>query len=104
MTEITPKQLKEKFDKKQDFVLLDVRTNDECNISIIGGTVWIPMGEIEQRFGELDKTKEIIVHCHHGMRSEKVAGLLRTKGFNAKSLKGGIDAWSEEVDSSVARY
>ncbi len=102
--EITITELEKKMASKEQFILLDVRTSDERSIATINGVVWIPMDEIEQRYVELDTKKEIIVYCHHGMRSEKVAAFLRTKGFNAKSLKGGIDAWSEEVDGSVQRY
>ena len=102
--DITPKELKQKFDKKQDFVLLDVRTKGEREIAKINLAIWIPMDEIEARYKELDKKKDIIVHCHHGMRSEKVAAFLKDKGFNAKSLKGGIDAWSKEVDNAVPQY
>lgn len=88
-------------------LLLDCRTAEEHAIARIEGSVLIPMQEIAERLAELDpwRDKPIIVHCHHGVRSLRVTHFLREKGFSqAQSMKGGIDAWSVEVDPSVPRY
>jgi rhodanese-related sulfurtransferase len=88
-------------------LLLDCRTSEECSLAKIEGSVLIPMQEITERLSELERwrDKPIIVHCHHGVRSLRVTHFLREKGFSqAQSMKGGIDAWSVEVDPSVPRY
>ena len=88
-------------------LLLDCRTAEEYAIAKIEGAVLIPMQEIAVRLSELEpwREKPIIVHCHHGVRSLRVTQFLREKGFSqAQSMKGGIDAWSVEVDPSVPRY
>jgi rhodanese-related sulfurtransferase len=88
-------------------LLLDCRTAEEYAIAKIEGAVLIPMQEIAERLSELEpwRDKPIIVHCHHGVRSLRVTHFLRDKGFpQAQSMKGGIDAWSVEVDPSVPRY
>lgn len=88
-------------------LLLDCRTPEEHATARIHGSVLIPMQEIAERLAELEpwRDKPIIVHCHHGVRSLRVTHFLREKGFSqAQSMKGGIDAWSVEVDPSVPRY
>jgi rhodanese-related sulfurtransferase len=88
-------------------LLLDCRTVEEHGIARIEGSVLIPMQEISTRLSELDawRDKPIIVHCHHGVRSLRVTHFLRDTGFSqAQSMKGGIDAWSVDVDPSVPRY
>ena len=87
-------------------VLLDVREPWEFAAARIEGSTLIPMGEIRSRaFNELDPEAHIVTVCHHGVRSLNVAVWLRNQGFeNAQSLRGGIDAWSAEIDPSVPRY
>ncbi len=86
-------------------VLLDVREVQEYQYARIEGSVLIPMGEIPQRKLELDQDHEIVVICHHGVRSQQVADYLVDSGFgNILNLTGGIDAWSIQCDTSVARY
>lgn len=86
-------------------ILLDVREDDELKICRIAEAAHIPMGDIPRRMGELDRRKEIIVFCHHGVRSYNVASFLKQQGFaNVKSMAGGIEAWSVNVDPSVPRY
>lgn len=87
--------------------LLDCREPDEYAICRIEGAVLIPMAEIPERLAELEpwRDKPIVVHCHHGVRSLRVVRFLREKGFaQAQSMKGGIDAWSVDVDPAVPRY
>jgi rhodanese-related sulfurtransferase len=88
-------------------LLLDCRTAEEHATARIDGAVLIPMQEIAARIGELDawREKTIVVHCHHGVRSLRVTQWLRERGFTrATSMRGGIDAWSTEVDPGVPVY
>jgi hydroxyacylglutathione hydrolase len=102
--QITVRELKDKLTRGEKPFLLDVREEIEFRTANMGGTL-IPMREIPARFAELDPAREIIVHCHHGNRSQRVVEFLYEKGFrNVKNLIGGIDAWSEEIDRSVPRY
>jgi rhodanese-related sulfurtransferase len=83
-----------------------VREPWEFATAHIEGSVPIPMGEVPSRaHQELDPEEPLVVVCHHGVRSMNVTVWLRNQGFeNAQSLRGGIDAWSVEVDPKVARY
>jgi rhodanese-related sulfurtransferase len=88
-------------------LLLDCRTPEEHATAKISGSVLLPMQELPERVAEICSWKEqpIIVHCHHGMRSLRVAKWLREQGFSlAQSMQGGIDAWSTDVDPTVPRY
>ena len=88
-------------------LLLDCRTAEEHATARIPSAVLIPMQELAGRVAELEawRDRPIIVHCHHGVRSLRVATWLRTRGFTlVQSMAGGIDAWSTEVDPSVPRY
>jgi rhodanese-related sulfurtransferase len=88
-------------------LLLDCRTPDEHATAKIAGSLLLPMQEITERLAEIEawRGKPIIVHCHHGMRSLRVAKWLRERGFpHAQSMQGGIDAWSTDVDPAVPRY
>jgi rhodanese-related sulfurtransferase len=86
--------------------LVDVREPWEFATTSIEGSLHIPMGEVPTRaHKELDVDERLVVVCHHGVRSMNVTAWLRRQGFeNAQSLRGGIDAWSVEVDPKVARY
>lgn len=98
-------ELKEKIDRHEALLLLDVREPFEFQCAHIAGSVLIPLNQIPQRLGELDADQDIIVICHHGMRSQQAAAYLDCSGFkNVTNLQGGIDAWSRECDSSVPRY
>ncbi len=86
-------------------LLLDVREADELQLARIPGALHIPMGDIPSRLPQLDPQREIIVLCHHGRRSYHVAAFLLKQDFpNVASLRGGIEAWANEVDPSVGRY
>ena len=88
-------------------LLLDCRTPEEHATAKIAGAMLLPMQEITERVAEIEawRDKPIIVHCHHGMRSLRVAKWLREQGFTlAQSMQGGIDAWSTDVDPAVPRY
>lgn len=110
MQEMTVQELKQLFDKgSQDFVLLDVRNPSEYEIASIPGSVLIPLSEIENGQG-VDKVKQLlnggrlIAHCKSGMRSAKALGILKEAGIDGTNVKGGILAWSKEVDPSVPEY
>lgn len=86
-------------------VLLDCREPEELALCRIDGALHIPMTEIEQRAGEVPRDREVIVFCHHGVRSYAVAEFLRRLGHpHVFSMAGGIDAWSLDVDPGVPRY
>jgi rhodanese-related sulfurtransferase len=86
-------------------VLIDVREAWEIATASIAGTEHIPMNDIPARIEHLAKDAPTVVICHHGMRSLQVANFLVSHGFTQVfNLDGGIDAWSREVDPSVARY
>jgi len=101
--EINVKQLKEMLDNNNDFILLDVRTEMEVLTSSISSkAIHIPMDEIQNKLNELNKNKEIIIHCKSGKRSKKVCEYLINNQFNdVKNLSGGILAWSNEIDSTI---
>ena len=104
MPEISVEQLKEKLDKKENFVLLDVREPHEYEIAKIAGSKLIPLGDLPQRVGELDKAAKLVVHCKMGGRSARAVALLRAQGFDATNVAGGINAWAERIDPSVPTY
>ena len=90
-----------------DFLLLDVRETDEYAVAKIEGSVLLPMSELADRVDELEQHRErlIVVHCHHGVRSLQVTHVLRGNGFaKVQSMADGIDAWSQQIDHTVARY
>ena len=88
-----------------EVVLLDVREHDELALAAVEGALHIPMREVPARLGELDPAKPIVVMCHSGGRSRRVAEFLKGNGFpDVFNLNGGIDAWSAQIDSQVPRY
>ena len=93
--------LKQKLDARDDVVVLDVREPDEYKSGNIGGQL-IPLNDLPRRVGELDPSKETVVHCRGGGRSSKAVEFLQTQGFqNVKNLAGGILAWAEKVDPNL---
>ena len=110
ISEMTVKDLKELIDSgAKDYVLLDVRNPHEYEIGKIPGSVLVPLSEIENGPG-VDKVREmlnghrLIAHCKMGGRSAKALGILKQAGIEGTNVKGGITAWSKEVDSSVPTY
>ena len=103
--QLSATELKNRIQQEDNLFLLDVREPHEFKYASIANSVLIPLNQIPQRLAELDPLQEIVVICHHGMRSQQAANFLERSGFkNIANLKGGIDAWSLECDSSVARY
>ena len=102
--EITPRELKARLDRGDDLYILDVREAHEYQICHIHGNL-IPLGELSRRAHELDSSREIVAHCRSGKRSAEAVQFLQKAGFRKIwNLKGGILAWSDEVDSSVPKY
>lgn len=102
--QLAAKELKLRIDAGEQIFILDVREPWEYKIAQIGGKL-IPMNDIPQRLAEIDREREIVVHCHHGVRSQRVAEFLQQSGYpRVVNLAGGIDAWSREVDPNVPKY
>ncbi|MGH9451703.1 MAG: molybdopterin-synthase adenylyltransferase MoeB [Terriglobia bacterium] len=103
--EITPVELKQLMDSGRAPVLIDVREPHEFQICRIPGSTLIPLGDVPARMNELNSADDIVMHCRSGARSAQAVGLLMKSGFRKiKNLKGGILAWSDEVDPSVPKY
>ena len=102
--EISPGQVKSLQKSGETFTLLDVREPFEYQIANLGGKL-IPQNEVPRRLEEIDRNREIVVHCKVGGRSQRVAEFLKRSGYaNVANLAGGILAWSDQVDPSVRKY
>ncbi|HEV2883035.1 MAG TPA: rhodanese-like domain-containing protein [Pyrinomonadaceae bacterium] len=106
MEEITAKELKERLDRGDDLQIIDVREPNEYETARLEGSKLIPLGQVVNRMGEIDAGRETIVHCKLGGRSAKAIEALTGAGFKGRlvNLKGGITAWSNDVDPSVPKY
>ncbi len=102
--EILPAEVKKKLDAGEKLLLVDVREGWEFAQGHIAGSLHIPMGTIPANLQKLDGDEDVICYCHHGMRSMDVANWLHGQGVKAKSMSGGIDRWSVEIDPKVPRY
>lgn len=102
--EISVDELKKKLDISEDVFVVDVREPHEYKIVNINGYL-IPLNDLPNRVNELDSSKDIVVHCHHGGRSAKAVEFLKQVGFKkVKNLVGGIDEWARKIDPSLPRY
>jgi rhodanese-related sulfurtransferase len=105
VSELEPVELKRRLDRGDALTVLDVREHEELRIAAFPGAVHIPMGEIPSRLTELDPDGNLVVVCHHGMRSAQVAQYLARSGFaNVSNMSGGIDEWAATVDPATPRY
>jgi rhodanese-related sulfurtransferase len=103
--DIRPEELRARLARNEPIVLLDVRDLWETKLCRLENSTHIPTEEIEFRTGELDPADEIVVYCHHGIRSAAVAGYLRAQGFaRAVNLAGGLDLWARTIDPSMRQY
>lgn len=111
--EVSPRQVRDLLAADEPrVVLVDCRTRAEWHTARIEGAILIPLDQIPARFGEIVGAmggggaagKAVVVHCHHGMRSLRAAAYLRERGVEARSMAGGIDLWSADIDPSVPRY
>lgn len=102
--EITPAEFVTRRDRGDALTLLDVREEWELGVASVPGVVHIPMGDVQDRIGEIDRGKEVVVLCRSGRRSLEVARFLQQNGFTAVNLAGGVLAWSREVDATIPTY
>lgn len=102
--QMTVQQLKQRMDAGEDLFILDVREPYEFQIANIGGKL-IPQNEVPQRLSEIDREREIIVHCRSGVRSQRVAEFLQQSGYGkVANLSGGILAWADQIDPKMQKY
>ena len=106
MEEITATELKQRLDRGDDLQIIDVREPNEYEVARIPDAKLIPLGQVVGRKDEIDEGRETVVHCKGGVRSAKAIEALTRAGFKGKlvNLKGGITAWSNDVDPSVPKY
>jgi rhodanese-related sulfurtransferase len=110
--EVTPRETRRLLeDPGSGLLLIDCRTPEEHHIARIQGAVLIPLTELEGRLDEIrdeleeNPSRPVVVHCHHGMRSLRAVSVLQARGVpQARSMAGGIDLWSVDIDPSVPRY
>jgi rhodanese-related sulfurtransferase len=106
MPEITATELKQRLDSGEDIQIIDVREPYEVAIAKIPNSIHIPLGQVLNRMDEIDPNRETVVHCKMGGRSARAIDALKRSGFSGSliNLKGGITAWSNEVDPTVPKY
>jgi adenylyltransferase/sulfurtransferase len=85
-------------------LLLDVREPMEFQLTHLPGALLIPLGDLPDRLGEIDLTRDVVVYCHHGIRSARAVEFLRGAGFRARNLTGGLTAWADRIDPTMLRY
>jgi sulfur-carrier protein adenylyltransferase/sulfurtransferase len=104
LSEISVQQLKARMEAGENILLLDVREPYEFKIANLSGQL-VPLGQLHSKFSEIDRSREIVVYCHHGNRSAIAVQFLKNQGFEkVLNLAGGIEQWSREIDPSVTRY
>jgi adenylyltransferase/sulfurtransferase len=102
--QISVKELKRRIDAGEDVQLIDVREPYEQQIAQIGGKL-IPQNDVPNRLGEIDRNREVLVHCKSGGRSQRIAEFLKQAGYEkVANVAGGITAWSDEIDPKVPKY
>ena len=106
MPQITATELKRRLDNGDDIQIIDVREDNEVAIAKLPNSIHIPLAQVLNRMSEIDPSRDTVVHCKMGGRSARAIQALQASGFTGKlsNLKGGITAWSNEVDPSVPKY
>jgi len=103
--EISPREVQDLLARDDQVLFVDVREKWEYDTAHIEGSVLIPIGDVPANLQRIDSAEEIVIFCHHGMRSLDAAVWLRSQGVEgARSMAGGIDRWSAEIDPAVPRY
>jgi adenylyltransferase/sulfurtransferase len=103
--DLEPEQVHQARQTGQPYLLVDIREPFEINLANIPNTLAIPMGEIDNRLAEIPKDIPVVIFCRNGVRSAQVVRQLVKKSYsNVCNLHGGINAWSDQVDPSIARY
>ncbi len=101
----TPAEIKRRRDAAERLRIIDVRERDEYRVAHMAEAQLMPMSEIRSRWQDLPRDEELVIMCHHGIRSAQVCAALTQAGFNRlTNMDGGIDAWAACVDPSVPRY
>jgi adenylyltransferase/sulfurtransferase len=103
---ITPAELKARLDRGEPFRLIDVREPEEWAVARLPKAELLPLSQFQQQgIKELGPDEDIVLYCHHGVRSGRVQDYLKAQGFtNVKNLTGGIDAWATQIDPTMKRY
>jgi rhodanese-related sulfurtransferase len=103
---ITPSELKARLDRGEKLRLIDVREADEWAVARLPQAELIPLSQFQQRAPEeLSKDENIVLYCHHGMRSARAQGFLKAQGYgDVLNLTGGIEAWAVQIDPAMKRY
>lgn len=102
---ISPQQLQKLLASENPPLLIDVRDQWEYDIAHLEGAWLLPLGEFDVHVGDVPRDREIVVYCHHGMRSAAaVYMLLQLQYTDVKNLSGGIDRWASEIDPGMPRY
>jgi len=103
--EITPRDVKQRLDRGASFLLVDVREPCEHDLCRIAGAKLVPLGTLPSNLALFEQADDIVVYCHHGRRSLDAVAWLHSQGvMGARSMAGGIERWSTEIDSAVPRY
>jgi adenylyltransferase/sulfurtransferase len=100
-TDLTVEELAGTLD---EVTLIDVREPWEAQIASLPGSTLLPLGSLESTLAQIDTSRPVVVYCHAGIRSASAVALLGAHGIPARSLDGGIDAWSRRIDPTIARY
>lgn len=103
--QIAPQELKQKLDRSAKVLVIDVREPWEAQVCSIEGAKLVPLSTLQANMALFADAEEVVIYCHHGMRSLNAAAWLRSQGVDgARSLTGGIERWSIEIDPRVPRY
>jgi adenylyltransferase/sulfurtransferase len=102
--DVSPEELHRALGQDRPPLLLDVREPMEFQLTRLPDALLISLGDLAERLGDLDGTRDIVVYCHYGIRSVQATHLLRAAGFRARNLKGGVAAWADRVDPTMVRY
>lgn len=103
---LSPREVRDRLIEGRSLTLLDVRTESERDHVHLEDDRWVPMDQVAGRLGEIgDLPRPLVVYCHHGLRSLRVARALKDRGIeDVYNLSGGIDAWARKVDPDMPRY
>lgn len=105
LPDLDPLALAERLATDEPLLLLDIREQYEWEICRLPGALHVPMSELPGRLATLDSGREMLVYCHHGVRSRMATAWLRNEGYErVRDLLGGIEAWAREVDPEMSRY
>jgi adenylyltransferase/sulfurtransferase len=102
--DISPEELRQALARDRAPLLLDVREPMEFQLSRLPAALLIPLADLPEKLGDIDGTRDVVVYCHHGIRSVRATLFLQGAGFRARNLKGGLMAWIDKVDPTLLRY